>query len=102
MGRFAYDDEWRPTAGNDVEVEEQHDTRTRVEFFLREHPEATLVEITLRRKGHRSLSERLFDNPEEAAVENLKSIVLGAGSIGNDVRTGEMMIKRDDSYRKEF
>jgi hypothetical protein len=99
---FAYDEKYMPTSGEDIEEAYKYDSRRRMEFFLRSHPEATLVEIRRRHKGHRSLFDKLTERRTQDAASMLRGVITGRYGRINEMTLGELTIKRDDSYRIDF
>jgi hypothetical protein len=112
---FAYDEQGMPTSGEHIDVAYKSDSRDRMEFFLRSHPEATLVEIRRREKGlNRGKSTGLFNSglfstyllTEEDlarhAARTLQHILTGDYWKIDEIMRGELTIKRDDSYKIDF
>jgi hypothetical protein len=105
---FAYDEKWMPSSGKEVEDAYKVDSRKRMEFFLRSHPESTLVEIRRRIKGRPYsdildvLNAAFFEKPAQRAAYQLSIILTGSDSKEDEMTVGETYIKRDDSYRIDF
>ena len=112
---FAYDEQGMPTSGKYIDMAYKTDSRTRMEFFLKYHPEATLVEIRRREKGlDRGKSTGLFNSglfstylhTEEdiahRAAEILQHILTGDTWKRDEIVRDELTIKRDDSYKIDF
>jgi hypothetical protein len=113
---FAYDEKWMPMSGGNIDAAYDNDSRSRMEFFLKSHPEAaTLVEIRRRDKGlNRFKSTGLFNSGlfgsylftkediAHRAAEILQHILTGIIWKRDEIVRGELTIKRDDSYRIDF
>lgn len=107
---FAYDEKYMPKSGKNIDTAYEHDSRTRMEFFLRAHPEATLVEIRRRSKGRPfTWREKLFEgNQADSAAKLLQSIVTNTAYLNGvqwkdgEITRGEITVKQDDSYRIDF
>ena len=99
---FAYDEVILPMSGKDIDMAHEQDNRTRMEFFLRGHPEATLVEIRRRSKCNMSFIERMLGVHASQDARLVEHVLLGRISNRDDIVEGHITIKRDDSYRIDF
>jgi hypothetical protein len=120
---YAFDVGNMPSGGKFYDEDFMADTR--MEFFLRPSSGGTSVEIRRRKKGFvesildgksflRNVVNKVWDaveakystevrtNPAQAAAEDLSFILTGQFIKGDEVRHGDIVIKRDDSYRKDF
>lgn len=104
---FAYDDEWKPMNGEEMEEADEYRSKTRMEFFLKTHPEATLVEIRRRVKGRTQFFRDFIESfsscsPAQTAAYDLSFMLTGTYRQEAEIKIGELYIKRDDSYRIDF
>lgn len=106
-------------------IDEDFEASNRMEFFLRNYRGGTWVEIRRRNKGFvdqfvggesfiRYIVTKIWDavdarfssecrtNPAQAAAEDLQLILTGKCVKGDEIRHGDIIIKRDDSYRITF
>ena len=99
---FTYDEAWMPKSGIYMDEAYKDDNRDRMEFILRSHPEATLVEIRLRVKEAISWDDKINRDPVGRAARRLQYILTEGHWNKDEITRGEITIKRDDSYRIDF